>query len=427
MARAMRRRLPPALRNRDFALFTGAIFASSLAQQMVMVAIGWQVYAIHRKPIDLALIGLAEFIPIPLLALPAGHLADRLPRTLITAASFVGSGVVTALLLVVSIGGAHQLWPFLALAAGTGITTAGGSPAARALAPQLVPTEELASALALRSVASQIAGVSGPALGGLLFALSSEVVYGAGTALFAVSFLAVAAMRRSGISSPREGDPAPGLHSVLLGIRFIRDTKILLGAITLDLFAVLFGGSVALLPLFARSILHTGPIGLGVLRSATAVGALVGGIQLTRRPMGGRAGRKLLLVVGAFGVCMVVFGLSRSFPLTFAALAVSGYVDMFSMNIRSTVAALATPNALRGRVNAVEGVFISASNELGAFESGLAAALIGAVPAVAIGGAITIVLALVWGRLFPPLAQVDRLEDVRPLEVPASVAEPGLV
>ena len=170
MARPMRRRLPPALHNRDFALFTGAIFASSLAQQMVMVAIGWQVYAIHRKPIDLALIGLAEFVPIPLLALPAGQLADRLPRTLITAASFVGSGVVTALLLVVSIGGAHQLWPFLALAAGTGLTTAAGAPAARALVPQLVPAGELASALALRSVASQIAGVSGPALGGLLFA-----------------------------------------------------------------------------------------------------------------------------------------------------------------------------------------------------------------------------------------------------------------
>ena len=409
MARAVRHRLPPALQNRDFALFIGAIFASSLAQQMVMVAIGWQVYAIHRKPIDLALIGLAEFVPIPLLALPAGHLADRLPRTLITAASVAGSGVVTALLLVVSLGGAHQLWQFLALAAGTGVTTAAGAPAARALVPQLVPTGELASALAFRSVASQIAGVSGPALGGLLFAVSSEVVYGAGTGLFALSFLAVAAMRRSGIPARRSGDPAPGLRSVLLGIRFIRDTPILLGAISLDLFAVLFGGSVALLPLFARSILHTGPIGLGVLRSATAVGALIGGIQLTRRPMRGRSGRTLLLVVGTFGVCMVVFGLSRWFPLSFAALAVSGYVDMFSMNIRSTVVALATPNALLGRVNAVEGVFISASNELGAFESGLAAALIGAVPAVAIGGAITIALALVWGRLFPPLAQVDRL------------------
>ena len=422
MPSPMRRRLPETLHNRDFALFAGAIFASSLAQQMAMVAIGWQVYAIHRKPLDLALIGLAEFVPIPLLALPAGQLADRLPRTLITAASVVGSGVVTALLLVVSLGGARELWPFLALAAASGVTTAAGAPAARALVPQLVPAGELASALALRSVATQIAGVGGPALGGLLFAVSPEVVYGAGTGLFAASFLAVAAMRRSVIPAQRSGDPAPGLRSVLLGIRFIRDTKIILGAISLDLFAVLFGGSVALLPLFARSILHTGPIGLGVLRSATAVGALVGGIQLTRRPMGGRSGRKLLLVVGAFGLCMVVFGLSRWFPLSFAALAVSGYVDMFSMNIRSTVVALATPNALLGRVNAVEGVFISASNELGAFESGLAAALIGAVPAVVIGGAITIALALVWGRLFPPLAQVDRLEDVRPVEVPATVA-----
>jgi MFS family permease len=416
----MVRRLPEALRHRDFALFTSAVFASSLAQQMVMVAIGWQVYAIHKNPFDLALIGLAEFVPIPLLALPAGQVADRVPRTLITAVSFAGSGVVTALLLVVSASGAHQLWPFLALAGGSGVTAVVGAPAARSLVVQLVPVEILPSALALRSVASQIAGVSGPALGGLLFAVHPEVVYGAGTGLFVVSLLGVAAMRRSLIPAQRVGDPAPGLRSVLLGIRFIRNARIILGAISLDLFAVLFGGSVALLPLFARSILHTGPIGLGVLRSATAVGALIGGIQLTRKPMGGRTGRKLLTIVAVFGLCMIVFGLSHSFTLSFIALAVSGYVDMFSMNIRSTVVALATPNALLGRVTAVEGVFISASNELGAFESGLAASLLGAVPAVVIGGGITIALALVWGRLFPPLAQVDRLEDVRPVAATSS-------
>ena len=239
--------------------------------------------------------------------------------------------------------------------------------------PLLVPTELLASGLALRSVASQIANVSGPALGGLLFALSPKIVYGAGTGLFAVSLLSAATMNRSLIPVQRAGDPAPGFRSLLLGIRFIRHTKIILGAISLDLFAVLFGGSVSLLPLFARSILHTGPVGLGVLRSATAVGALIAGIQLTRKPMGGRAGRKLLVIVGVFGGCMIVFGLSHSFTLSFVALAVSGYVDMFSMNIRSTVVTLAAPNALLGRVSAVENVFISASNELGAFESGLAA------------------------------------------------------
>jgi MFS family permease len=206
----------------------------------------------------------------------------------------------------------------------------------------------------------------------------------------------------------------PGLQSLLGGIRFIRGAPIILGAITLDLFAVLFGGAVALLPLFAKSILHTGPFGLGVLRSAVAVGALIAGIRIARKPLGGRAGRTLLIVVGTFGVSMVVFGLSHWFWLSALALAVSGFADMISMNIRATTVALATPNDLRGRVNAVEGVFIGASNELGAFESGAAAALVGAVPAVVAGGALTILLALVWPRLFPALADVDRLDDVSP-------------
>ena len=196
----------------------------------------------------------------------------------------------------------------------------------------------------------------------------------------------------------------------------------ILGAITLDLFAVLFGGAVALLPLFAQSILHTGPFGLGVLRSAVAVGALIGALRLARKPLGSHAGRTLLLVVGAFGASMVVFGLSHWFWLSALALAVSGFVDMISMNIRATTVALATPNELRGRVNAVEGVFIGASNELGAFESGAAAALLGAVPAVVAGGALTIALALVWPKVFPDLSRIDRLEESR-----LSAAGPGEV
>ena len=216
---------------------------------------------------------------------------------------------------------------------------------------------------------------------------------------------------------PSRGGPGrepPRLESLLGGIRLIRATPIILGAITLDLFAVLFGGAVALLPLFAQSILHTGPLGLGVLRSAVAVGALIAGIRLARKPLGGNAGRTLLLAVGTFGLSMVVFGLSRWFLVSAIALAASGFADMISMNIRATAVALATPNSLRGRVNAVEGVFIGASNELGAFESGAAAALVGAVPAVVAGGALTILLALVWPKLFPALARVDRLEDVQP-------------
>ncbi len=204
------------------------------------------------------------------------------------------------------------------------------------------------------------------------------------------------------------------LGSLLAGLRFVRRTPVLLGAISLDLVAVLFGGAVALLPLFARDILDVGPVGLGVLRSAPAVGALLAGIMLTRRPLRGLAGRKLLVVVGVFGGSMIVFGLSNSFALSFAALAVGGFVDMISMNIRSMITALATPDALRGRVNAVEMVFISASNELGAFESGAAAALVGAVPAVVVGGCLTIAAALLWPRLFPDMARIDRLESLHP-------------
>ena len=234
--------------------------------------------------------------------------------------------------------------------------------------------------------------------------------------LFLVAGVSVLRLPKLADASREEEQP-PRLESLLGGIRMIRGTPIILGAITLDLFAVLFGGAVALLPLFARSVLHTGPVGLGLLRSAPAVGALIAGTRLARRPLGGRAGRTLLVVVGVFGASMVVFGLSQTFWLSALALAVSGFVDMFSMNIRSTTVALATPNELRGRVNAVENVFISASNELGAFESGLAAALFGAVPAVVAGGLVTIGLALVWPRFFPELSRVDRLEDVRPVPV----------
>jgi MFS family permease len=201
---------------------------------------------------------------------------------------------------------------------------------------------------------------------------------------------------------------------VLEGIRFIRRTPVMLGAISLDLFAVLFGGAIALLPLFAKQILHTGPFGLGVLRSAPAVGALLAGVMLARRPIRGNTGRTLLVVVAAFGVAMIVFGLSHNFALSLAALAISGFVDSISVNIRSTIPAVAAPNELRGRVVAVEMVFISASNELGAFESGVVAALIGAVPAVVIGGAVTIVLAGIWRWVFPDLARIDRIDELRP-------------
>ena len=415
----MRKRLPPVMQQRDYALLWVALLVMAFATQMTAVAVGWQVYAIHENPFDLGLIGLAEFLPLPLLALPAGHLADRFPRRRVFAVSLVVEIGVACLLLVVTLAGARQLWPFLVLAAATGVAGALGAPAGRSIPPEVVSAELLASAMAFRSIGGQAAVIGGPAIGGILFGIRPELVYAVTVALLFGGLGCVLAL-----GSPRFGvyairDRTPGLGGLLAGIAFIRRTPVLFGAISLDLFAVLFGGAVALLPVFARSILHTGPEGLGLLRSAPAVGALAAGFMLARRPLGRNAGRTLLLVVALFGASMVVFGLSRWFALSLVALAVSGFADMISMNIRATTAALATPDPLRGRVNSVENVFISASNELGAFESGLAAALLGPVTAVVGGGVITIAVAAAWPRVFPALARVDRLEDVRPDWEPA--------
>jgi len=403
------------MRQRDYALLWVALLVMAVATQMTAVAVGWQVYAIHRDPFDLGLIGLAEFLPLPLLALPAGQVADRFPRRLVFAVSLVVEIAVVALLLVVTLAGAHALWPFVALAVATGVAGALGAPAGRAIPPEIVSADLLPSAMALRSIGGQAAVIGGPAIGGVLFAVQPELVYALAVGLLAVGLVCVLGLGTRRIPAGDSGlQPAPGLTSLLAGIRFIRRTPVMLGAISLDLFAVLFGGATALLPVFARSILHTGPEGLGVLRSAPAVGALIAGVMLARKPLGRNAGRTLLVAVALFGASMVVFGLSHWFALSIAALAVSGFADMFSMNIRHTTVALATPDPLRGRVNAVEWVFISASNELGAFESGVAAALVGAMPAVVAGGVLTIAIAAIWPRVFPKLARVDRFEDVGP-------------
>jgi MFS family permease len=321
--------------------------------------------------------------------------------------------VVAAALIEVTREGADAVWPFFALAAATGVASAVGWPAYGALTPELVPTDLVAGAMALRSVAGQVAVVAGPAVGGVLFSLKPESVYVAAVVLFMIAFWATLALGDAARVRVA-GDEAPGFASLVAGVRFVLRTRMLLGAIALDLFAVLFGGAIALAPVFARTILHVGPVGLGVLRSAPAVGALGAALLLARRPLRPRAGPTLLVVVAVFGVCMVVFGLSRWFPLSIAALAVSGFADMISVNIRSTTVGLITPNELRGRVNAVEMVFISASNELGAFESGAVAALVGTVTSVVAGGITTIVLALSWLKLFPSLAHLGRLEDLRP-------------
>ena len=415
----MRRRLPTVLRHRDFGLLWTAILLSGFSSQMIAVAIGWQVYEVRHEPLDLGLVGLAEFIPLLLFALPFGQLADRVSRRFLIALALGISALIAAALVVVTVEDVDRLWPYLTVAFLSGIVNALWWPAARALAPTLVPPDLLATALAYRSIAMQTATVAGPALGGLLFAAAPELPYVVGGGLFVASIFATLALHEG--RAPADAEPSPGLGAMLDGLRFVRDTPILLGAISLDLFAVLFGGAVALLPVFASSILDVGPVGLGILRSSPAIGALIAGLLIARRPIGGQAGRKLLLSVGVFGLSMVVFGLSRSFALSCLALAVSGFVDMISMNIRSTTVALATPDPLRGRVNAVEMVFVSASNELGAFESGLAASFLGATRAVVLGGLATIGIAAGWTRLFPPLARVDRLEEVRPEPSPSAV------
>ncbi len=405
-----------ALRHRDFSLLLVSMVAESFALQMSFVAIGWQVYSIGGSALDLGLLGLAEFLPLLLLALPAGQLADRAPRRLLLTVMMVLNLVVLSGLLGVTIADAQVVWPFFALAFVQGVGSAIGAPAGRALTPSLVPEEILVSALAQRSIAFGLSAIVAPAIGGILFAVQAELVYVVSIALAVIALGCVLALR-----SGREpaAEAAVGLDEVLAGVRLIRRTNVLLGAISLDLFAVLFGGAVALLPIFAKDILEVGPTGLGLLRASPAVGSLIAAAIIARYPIRRRAGPMLFGVVAGFGISMIAFGLSRQMWLSMLALAVGAGLDMVSVVLRQTILPLVTPDELRGRVNAVEMVFISASNELGAFESGVAAALIGAVPAVVVGGIVTVVVAGAWWKLFPSLARVDRLDELRPVAVEA--------
>ena len=403
-----------AFRHRDFRLFWVSLVTEAFALQMSFVAIGWQVYSVRENPLDLGLVGLAEFLPLLLLALPAGQLADRVPRRNLLVVMVSLNVVVLGGLLAVTASGAERVWPFFALAFLQGVGSAIGAPAGRALTPSLVPQEILLSALAQRSIAFQLSAVAGPAVGGLLFAINAELVYMVAIGLSVVALGCVLALRSGRVPA---ADGVAGIDEVMAGVRLIRRTNVLLGAISLDLFAVLLGGAVALLPIFAKDILEVGPAGLGLLRTAPAVGALAAAALIARYPIRRRAGPKLLLVVAGFGICMVAFGLSRQMWLSMLALALGAGLDMVSVVLRSTILPLVTPDELRGRVNAVEMVFISASNELGAFESGVAAALIGAVPAVVLGGVATVVVAGIWWKFFPALARVDRLDELRPVAI----------
>ncbi len=394
------------LRHPPFALFWAARVCSSFAFQMQSVAIGWQVYALTGSAFDLGLIGLAQFLPVALLTLAAGHVADRYDRRRVAACCQAVEAAAAAV-LAAGIGsghlGVHGIFATVSL---VGAARAFESPTLSALMPGLVGEAGLQGASAWSASASQTAAIVGPAFGGLLYALGASVPFALASALFLAAAVAVLCIRVSRAVAARA--PA-SLRSVFSGLVFIWRHQAVLGAISLDLFAVLLGGATALLPIYARDILHTGSWGLGLLRAAPAVGALAMSVLLARRPLRRRAGRTMFGAVVVFGLATAVFAVSRSVPLSVAALAALGAADVVSVVIRFALVQGRTPDAMRGRVSAVNMLFIGTSNQLGEFESGATAALLGVVPAALLGGVGTVAVALLWMRLFPALRDVDEL------------------
>jgi MFS family permease len=397
-----------AFRHRNFALFGAASFLATIAMQMQAVAVGWQVYDLTGSPFRLGMIGLAEFLPAIGLALLVGPVADRFDRRRIMLLALGGEALCSLGLLFLAVSGHAAFWPILGIAFCFGVARAFVAPASRAMMPSLVPPELLNNAVAWSSVSWQVATIGGPALGGFIYLAGPGAVYGSAAMALGAAIGMIALVRHQRAGSGKK--EAIKLDDVLGGLRLIFSHKVLLGAISLDLFAVLFSSAIPLLPVFAKDVLHTGPEGLGLLRAAAGVGAVTTALFLTQRPIRSQAGRKLFLCVGLFGLCIVIFGLSQSFWLSLGALFCGGACDMVSVYIRGTVVPLATPDHLRGRVMAVEAVFVGASNELGAFWAGSMASLIGAVPAVLFGGTATILVVLSFTRLFPKLAKVDKLD-----------------
>jgi len=384
--------------------------ASTSANQMLMVAIGWQMYDLTGSAWDLGMVGLLQFLPALLLVLIAGHVVDRYHRARIVSLCMLAQTAI-ALLLAAS---AHQHWASRELLYGMsvllGTVKAFQMPAQQALTPALVPPEVLPRALAFSSMGSQGAIVAGPALGGFIYVAGPQAVYGVCALLFALSGALVAGVRYAHVKAAARN---MSFDTLLAGVRFVRHRPVVLGAISLDLFAVLLGGATALLPIFAKDILHTGPWGLGLLRAAPAVGAFTLSLLLTRFPITRHAGRVLLGAVAAYGIATIVFGFSTSFVISFIALIVAGAGDMVSVVIRQSLVQLDTPDDMRGRVSAVNSVFIGASNQLGEFESGVTAALLGPVGSVVLGGLGTLLVAGLWFKLFPPLANRDALTSPR--------------
>lgn len=386
------------------------------SRQMQAVAIGWQVYDLARQTRSveesafiLGLVGLAQFLPVLLFSLIGGQAADRYDRKAILVVSNSGR-VLAGLVLIATVGmpASAALPVVFAMSVVMGAVNAFAPAASNALYPTLVPREDLAHAIAWNSLGFQVSAVAGPAIGGLLYAFGGEVVYAVSTAMVVGAIIAIATAKTPK-QEPING--AKGLAMTIEGLRYVRDNKAVLGAILIDLIVVFFGGAVALLPVFARDILHTDASGLGLLRAAPAFGAAIVALALALRPLERRVGPIMLWAIVIYGAATLGFGLSKLFWLSMAMLAITGAADMISVYVRQALIQFATPDAMRGRVASVSFMFISASNELGEFESGVAARFLGPVGAVILGGTVAIATALAWFRLFPQMAKADRFEE----------------
>ncbi|WP_439601597.1 MFS transporter [Devosia sp.] len=394
---------------RNFRFFWLTTLLVSFAVQIMSVSIAWQIYDVTGEPFLLGLVGLSLFLPALVLILVTGLTADRFNRRMIMAIC-LGVELLCALGFLAFVNAkAHEVWPIFGILVVLGTARAFWNPAAQSLAPNLVPPEALANAITTNMSAWQFASIAGPAAGGLLYGIAPSVAFGTGAVLLVIAMVSVLM-----ISKPqqRESHQATSLETMLAGFRYIFSNKVVLGAISLDMFAVLMGGAVALLPIYAKDILHAGPQELGLLRAAPGVGAIAMALLLTRFPIRDHAGKLLFLFVGLFGAFTVLFGLSTTVWISVPALALVGASDMVSVTIRETIMQLWTPEEVRGRVNAVNSVFIGASNELGEFRAGTVAHLIGPVPAVVIGGVGSIAIAVIWSRLFPGL-RTQRTLDKR--------------
>jgi MFS family permease len=392
---------------RPFVLFWCARAAASLALQMQVVAVGWQVYEMTGSALDLGLVGLAQFVPAFLLVLIAGAVADRYDRSRVVRLSQLIEGSAALMLAIGTAYGFLTRDLILALVFVLGAARAFEAPTLQALLPRLVPLPVLPRAVAGSASANQTATIAGPALGGLLYIASPTLVYALCAALFVGAATLISFIRVEQVAPKRE---KVDIAALFAGIDFIRKNPLILGATSLDMFAVLFAGATALLPIYAKDVFHVGPWGLGLMRAMPAAGALLVAIALARWPLRSRAGRKMYFAVALFGVATMVFAVSTSFPLSLAALFTIGAADMVSVVVRQTLVQLQTPDAMLGRVISVNALFVGTSNQLGEFESGLLAHFTGAVMAVFIGGAATLFVVALWMKLFPQLLNVDDLE-----------------